>query len=574
MQKARPDPVAPDPVAQRINDNNGRTTDYQYDALYRLTDETINDPGLGNITNHYEYDPVGNRTYSIENGVHTAYSYDNNDRLLSAGGESYTYDENGSQITTSIDQRITTNSYDARNKLIMVTTTDNGSQTSQVSYQYDIDGLRSQKSDNNTLTNYVVDKNQAYAQVIHETDEQNQTQVIYTHGDDLISQDRAANISYYHYNGLGSTRSLTDSSGNITDTYLYNAYGTILDQTGTTENSYLYTGEQYDAALGNYYLRARYYDPSVGRFTSMDSFLGYENDPVSLHKYAYANLDPVNNIDPSGKFSLTSLSAASTINGILTTLSVIDTGLSLLDFATGEEELTAKKLGSVILFNLMGSGAGKVIGLFGKRFSDAYRTAGCSRNSFSFGTLVHTNDDLVPIEDIVIGDFVWATNPKTGERELKVVTHLIQGDKEYELFIISFDNGEVITTTGDHPFYVNGEWVNAKDLKSGNEALVIVENKPVRINNAEIVVRAEKVFNLTVEEFHTFHVGDAGYLVHNTNIFCTPNVTAFFPKIKFRGLVQNRGLKDLTHNEIFNAFAKTGYKPSSHAIMRLKHPRT
>ena len=306
----------------------------------------------------------------------------------------------------------------------------------------------------------------------------------------------------------------------------------------------------------------------------MDSFLGYENDPVSLHKYAYANLDPVNNIDPSGKFSLTSLSAASTINGILTTLSVIDTGLSLLDFATGEEELTAKKLGSVILFNLMGSGAGKVIGLFGKRFSDAYRTAGCSRNSFSFGTLVHTNDDLVPIEDIVIGDFVWATNPKTGERELKVVTHLIQGDKEYELFIISFDNGEVITTTGDHPFYVNGEWVNAKDLKSGNEALVIVENKPVRINNAEIVVRAEKVFNLTVEEFHTFHVGDAGYLVHNTNIFCTPNVTAFFPKIKFRGLVQNRGLKDLTHNEIFNAFAKTGYKPSSHAIMRLKHPRT
>ena len=103
--------------------------------------------------------------------------------------------------------------------------------------------------------------------MVHETNDQNATQVTYTYGDDLISQDRSASISYYNYDGLGSTRSLTDSLGQVTDTYEYNAYGTVLDQSGTTANNYLYTGEQYDPALKDYYLRARYYDPSVGRFT-------------------------------------------------------------------------------------------------------------------------------------------------------------------------------------------------------------------------------------------------------------------------------------------------------------------
>ena len=79
----------------------------------------------------------------------------------------------------------------------------------------------------------------------------------------------------------------------------------MLDQTGTSENRYLYTGEQFDASLDQYYLRARYYNPANGRFTQMDTYQGRMQEPVTLHKYLYVNGDPINVIDPSGKVGLT-----------------------------------------------------------------------------------------------------------------------------------------------------------------------------------------------------------------------------------------------------------------------------
>jgi RHS repeat-associated protein len=132
----------------------------------------------------------------------------------------------------------------------------------------------------------------------------------YLYGDDLIKQTKAANDSYYLYDGLGSTRALSDSTGTITDTYNYESFGTVLNQTGTTPNDYLFTGEQYDSGLDNYYLRARYYDQNIGRFTQQDTWMGNNSDPITLHKYLYANADPVNNIDPSGNVTIGSLMTA------------------------------------------------------------------------------------------------------------------------------------------------------------------------------------------------------------------------------------------------------------------------
>src|SRR5690606_21899436 len=111
-------------------------------------------------------------------------------------------------------------------------------------------------------------------------------------------------------------RLLSDSVGNITDSYDYEALGEELNQNGSTENSYLFTGEQFDSSLNQYYLRARYYDQGVGRFTQMDTYQGNNFDPVTLHKYLYANIDPVNNIDPSGNISLGSVMASVRIVGI------------------------------------------------------------------------------------------------------------------------------------------------------------------------------------------------------------------------------------------------------------------
>src|ERR1700744_3093975 len=84
------------------------------------------------------------------------------------------------------------------------------------------------------------------------------------------------------------------------DSHEYDAFGNKVGATGTTPNNYLYRGEQYDSDLGLYYLRARYYNPLTGRFMSRDSQDWKLSEPVSLHKYLYADVDPINNIDPTG----------------------------------------------------------------------------------------------------------------------------------------------------------------------------------------------------------------------------------------------------------------------------------
>ncbi|MBQ4059906.1 MAG: RHS repeat-associated core domain-containing protein, partial [Lachnospiraceae bacterium] len=112
-------------------------------------------------------------------------------------------------------------------------------------------------------------------------------------------------------------RTLTNEAGRVTDRYSYDAYGNLLEKEGDTKNEFLYTGEQYNANTGLYYLRARYMNPSTGTFISMDSYQGSIYDPVTLHKYLYANANPVMYTDPSGYYSLAECSIAQTINGIL-----------------------------------------------------------------------------------------------------------------------------------------------------------------------------------------------------------------------------------------------------------------
>jgi RHS repeat-associated protein len=98
-----------------------------------------------------------------------------------------------------------------------------------------------------------------------------------------------------------SVRFLLSSTGAITDTYDYDAFGNLIFQAGTTPNNYLFAGEQFDPVLGIYYNRARYYDQRQGRFWSMDRYEGRSEDPTTLHKYAYTGNEPVNRRDPSGR---------------------------------------------------------------------------------------------------------------------------------------------------------------------------------------------------------------------------------------------------------------------------------
>jgi len=167
--------------------------------------------------------------------------------------------------------------------------------------------------------------------------------VLYTYGDDLLSQERNSTTNYYHYDGLGSTRALSDSSGSLTDSYDYTAFGELLTQSGSTENLYQYTGEQFDVELDQTYLRARYYDQGVGKFTQQDTWMGHDTNPITLNKYIYGNADPANWTDPSGHFGLASFSAASSIRTTLSNIQ-IETGLNIfsnaLDPDSDNEQLT------------------------------------------------------------------------------------------------------------------------------------------------------------------------------------------------------------------------------------------
>jgi RHS repeat-associated protein len=126
----------------------------------------------------------------------------------------------------------------------------------------------------------------------------------YSYGLERISEMQPINstltTSFYGYDGHGSVRQLANSAGAVTDTYDYDAFGNLINSTGSTPNNYLFAGEQYDPALSLYYNRARYLNTTTGRFWSMDLFEGHTNDPATLHKYLYVQGNPVNKIDHCG----------------------------------------------------------------------------------------------------------------------------------------------------------------------------------------------------------------------------------------------------------------------------------
>lgn len=102
------------------------------------------------------------------------------------------------------------------------------------------------------------------------------------------------------YNGHADITALIDTNGNIVASYYYDAFGNILEETGTQDNPYRYAGYMYDEETGLYYLNARYYDAKIARFLSEDTYRGSAVDPLSLNLYAYCHNEPIMYIDPDG----------------------------------------------------------------------------------------------------------------------------------------------------------------------------------------------------------------------------------------------------------------------------------
>lgn len=294
-----------------ISELEDRQVQYQYDALYRLEEERVTDSHSDRVT-RYRYDAVGNRlseTVScspvcageLQAGI-TTYHYDANDRLLQtqgpAGTTIYSYDANGNTVSTSGATGTVLYRFNSRNQLV------EASGAASVAYRYGADGSRVAQIQGGNTRLFLADTNRTHAQVIEERDGSGALLASYVMGDRRISQRRGNEQFTYHSDGLGSVRALTSAAGTQTDRYVYSAFGLLEHQQGSSDNAFRFTGEQYDAELGQYYLRTRQYDPRIGRLTAQDSYDGRIEEPLTLHKYLYVHADPVNHVDPSGRMAL------------------------------------------------------------------------------------------------------------------------------------------------------------------------------------------------------------------------------------------------------------------------------
>lgn len=307
----------------QITESTGRVVSYEYDQLYRLTKETISDPNDstndGRFT-EYELDALGNRLSRIDSlEGETTYTYNQNNQLLTEVHRQgdvieeeivYAYDDNGNLLSKTVnDTAVTTYRWNDQNRLVEVELPNGDS----ISFVYDTAGIQVSRTLNGETTTFIIDSNRPYAQVIESLDDQTLLE-FKTFGIDLISQSDENGTIYFHTDGLGSTRAITDANGEVQDRFNYNAFGELLTTENNSDVDNLFTGEQYDAELGLQYLRQRYYDPSTGRFISQDAFEGFLDDPITQNRFLYANANPVTYTDPSGFASIADLQA--TITGI------------------------------------------------------------------------------------------------------------------------------------------------------------------------------------------------------------------------------------------------------------------
>jgi RHS repeat-associated protein len=299
--------------------------DYIYDELGRLTREDVDSTvDARDYAVDYLYDLVGNRlTKSVDNDHDGAideisgYTYDQSDRLVSEIRGNvvvdYTYDANGSLVfMRTTDNGLETDEatylYDVRNRLIAVDNDADG--VNDVEYAYDDGGHRVAQTTNGETTLLLLDARNpsGVAQVLEEKTAAGAVTASYVHGFAPIIQCRDGQLRFYVGDGSRTTRLLTDSDGAIADRYSYDAFGVLLEHEGVTTNPHLFVGEWLDPITGRYNLRARDYDPAYGRLTQGDPLRG--TDPSVLNQYVYANDDPVNFVDPTGRFSLAGMVGA------------------------------------------------------------------------------------------------------------------------------------------------------------------------------------------------------------------------------------------------------------------------
>jgi RHS repeat-associated protein len=281
---------------------NGTYTQYTHDNANRLTalENRLSNAGSAIATYSYTLDNNGNRTDIVQtvpigiNVVTASTTFTMNsqkNRLTQAGATALTYDAEGQLATKGGDTYI----FDDTHRVMSI--------AGSVGYQYKYDGSgnRLEAIRNGVITRYIYD---AGGNLLAEADGTNTIQKYYIYGNGLLATVTSGGSYYcYHFDGTGHTVALTDASANVVNKYAYTPFGAIANQQEAISQPFKYVG-QYGVMTepnGFNYMRARYYDPAVGRFISEDP-TGFGGGDVNL--MAYVGNQPINGIDPQGLWTI------------------------------------------------------------------------------------------------------------------------------------------------------------------------------------------------------------------------------------------------------------------------------
>jgi RHS repeat-associated protein len=278
-----------DPVGNRTAKTDQHAdviSSYTYDPIYELAQVTHG----SSTTESYSYDAVGNRTASL--GM-SAYTNNSSNELTGTTGLSYTYDNNGN-TTSKTDSTGTTNyTWDYENRLASVALPGSGG---TVNFKYDPFGRRIEKVSPTATSIFAYDGDD----LVETTNGLGSEVASYTHTQNIdapLAMLRGTTASYYEADGLGSITSVSSSGGSLAQTYTYDSYGNTTSSSGSLTNFFRYTGREFDSETGLYFLRARYLDPTTGRFISEDPL---EFASGSTNFYGYVGDNPTALNDPFG----------------------------------------------------------------------------------------------------------------------------------------------------------------------------------------------------------------------------------------------------------------------------------
>lgn len=529
---------------------------YSYDQLYRLDGAAYPDKQ----EETFSYDGVGNRTehasgLNAQEPTSVDLEYNDGNQLARQGTRYYQYDANGNLTSVSPDPDGVNPErrykYNAEQRLVRV---EQGGGNVIARYGYNPVGYRVWKEVDGIKTYYLYNANGLAAEYDASGVLIKEYQYLPNSPwmtNPLFMREGGATY-FYQTDHFGRPLRLIKASGETVWEGRYNAFGEAQVVTSTVENNLRLSGQYFDAETGLHHNFMRDYDPALGRYIQADP-IGLAG---GLNRYAYAGLSPLMAIDPDGLAHVRykpiydfDVSPNQVVQGIpfLSQINSSDGTAGFFDGATdwlpgggnrgirdqfdigGVDTCSSAyrfmhTVGQILPVSrggrLLSSGTKKLNGLAkGRKSGTGTRNAtGNPCKCFVAGTLVQTESGPVAVEDIEVGDLVWAKHDVTGDAALKPVLAQHQTEEKPVVEVTLKDedgNLEVIGTTPEHPFWLSGKsWTRSEKLEPGD----LVESRSglsLEVVSVEHQEQMQPTFNFEVADYHTYFVGTDGVWVHN-----------------------------------------------------------